>query len=173
MRRLLIVGLVAMVLLTGCGEFWADQGTASRTSAEARLRSAEAERQNAQAAIIEAQASGAMAESQARALEQSVSAVVELADDGDTVMVLAAITLAVLAFAGWAVWQMARRPVAHPQYQAPPQLRQVATIETVEGAFQIEQAPQESTAAFLLRLQLLAAQAAQREQALIEAPKRR
>jgi hypothetical protein len=160
------------VLLSGCGSFWEDQGTASRTSAEARLRSAEAARQNAQAAIIDAESRGAMAESQAAALRQSVDAVVDLADDGDTVLVLAIVMLAVLAFAGWAVWHVARRPVAAPQYQAPPQPRQIATVETVEGRFQIEQAPQETHAAFLLRVQLLAAQAAQREQALLEAPKR-
>jgi hypothetical protein len=165
--------MIAAIVLAGCGSFWEDQGTASRTSAEARLRSAEAARQNAQAAIIDAESRGAMAESQARALEQSVDAVVDLADDGDTVMVLAAISLGVLAFAGWAVWQMARRPVAVPRYEPAPQPRQIATIQTDAGqVFQIEQQPQESTAAFLLRLQLVAAQAAQREQALLEAPRR-
>jgi hypothetical protein len=75
-------------------------------------------------------------------------------------------------FAGFVIWQMNRRPVAAPRYEVPSQPRQIATVETVEGRFQIEQQPQESTAQFLLRLQLLAAQAAQREQALLEAPKR-
>ena len=172
MKKLLAVAMIAAIVLTGCGSFWEDQGTASRTSAEARLRSAEAARQNAQAAIIDAESRGAMAESQARALEQSVDAVVDLADDGEYVMLLAAITLGVLAFAGWALWQMARRPVAAPRYEPQQQPRQIATVSTVEGQWQIEQAPQETHAAFLLRVQLMAAQAAQREQALLEAPAR-
>jgi hypothetical protein len=89
------------------------------------------------------------------------------------VLVLAIVMLAVLAFAGWAVWHVARRPVAAPQYQAPPQPRQIATVETDGGrVIQIEQAPQETSAQFQLRLYLLAAQAAQQEQALLEAPKR-
>jgi hypothetical protein len=160
-----------LVLLTGCGSFWEDQGAASKTSAEARLRSAEAARQNAQAAIIDAEARGAMAESQARALEQSVDAVVDLSDDGEYIVLFAGLALAVLTFAGFVIWQMGRRPVAAPRYEVPSQPRQIATVETVEGRFQIEQQPQESTVAFLLRLQLVAAQAAQREQALLEAPR--
>jgi len=50
--KVLIVIMVGLVLLSGCGSFWEDQGTASRTSAEARLRQAEAERQNAQPQLV-------------------------------------------------------------------------------------------------------------------------
>jgi hypothetical protein len=140
------------------------------------LRSAEAARQNAQAAIIDAEARGAMAESQARALEQSIDAVVDLSDDGEYIMLFAGLALAVLVFTGFAgfvIWQMGLRRVTTPYYDPTPQPRQIATItdDNDQPIWKIEQQPQESTAQFLLRLQIVAAQAAQREQALLEAPR--
>jgi hypothetical protein len=168
---MLAVFMLAALLLGGCGSFWEDQGTASRTLAEARLRSAEAARQNAQAAIIDAEARGAMAESQARALEQSVDAVVDLSDDGEYIALFAGLALAVLVFAGFVVWQMNRRPVAAPRYEPQQQPRQIATIKDDwdHPIFQIEQAPHETFEHFMFRVNV---QAARATQVLLEAPKR-
>jgi len=170
--KVLIVIMVGLVLLSGCGSFWEDQGTASRTSAEARLRQAEAERQNAQAAIIDAEARGALAESQAAALSTTIDAnadlmrhAVALADSGEYVWLFAGLAFGVLGFAGWTIWMMARRPAAAPA--ATPAPRQIAVIEAAGERFQLEQGEQESHAAFLFRVQVLAERAAEREQKLL------
>lgn len=177
MVRKLLILIMASVMLTGCAGFWDDQGEASRTSAEARLRQAEAARQNAQAAIIDAEARGALAASQAEALRTTIDAnsdlmrqAVDLADNGEYVWLFAAVALGVLAFAGWAIWATHRRPaaVAPP---APAGPRQVARIETVQGQWLLEQGEGESHAAFLMRVQALAAQAAARERVLLEGPR--
>jgi hypothetical protein len=163
------------MLLSGCGSFWEDQGTASRLSAEARRASALAAQRDAEAAIIDAEARGAMAESQADALRQSVGAVVDLADDGEYIALFAGVMLAVLAFTGFVIWATHRRPVVASHYEPLPQSRQIATIKDDRDRimFEIEQQPHETTAQFQVRLYLLAAQAAQREEALLlEAPKR-
>jgi hypothetical protein len=164
--RILIVIMAGLLLLTGCGSYWEDQGTAAVRNASARQAQAEAARQNAEAAIIEARAQGALAESQAQALTQSVGAVVDLADDGEYVVVFAGIAFAVLAFAGWAIWAMARRPAA----AAPPpverhQPRQWLTIETTGGPVRMIQEPHETQQEFTLRVALLAARLSEAETA--------
>jgi hypothetical protein len=170
--RTIIVGLIAILLLSGCGDFWRDQGRAAVGNATARQSQARAAQQNAEAAIIDAEARGAMAESQARALEQSVGAVVDLADDGEYVAVFAGIALAALVLAGVTVWAVMRRPVPVEKRADQDQLK-IAVIEMADGVrWQLEQGPQESHAAFLLRLQLLAVDAAQREQQLLLAAPR-
>jgi hypothetical protein len=65
--------------------------------------------------------------------------------------------------------------VVASHYEPLPQSRQIATIKDDRDRimFEIEQQPHETTAQFQVRLYLLAAQAAQREEALLlEAPKR-
>jgi len=120
MKRTLIAItiLAAAVLLAGCGSFWEDQGAASRTSAEARLRQAEAERQNAQAAIIDAEARGALAQSQARALTTAMDAnadltrqAVALADRGEVLWLGAGLAVLGLVIGGLGLVLAARRPV--------------------------------------------------------------
>lgn len=172
MVRLLVVFMVATIVLAGCGSFWEDQGTASRTSADARLGQAEAARQNAQAAIIDAQGRGALAESQAHALRTTIDAnadltrqAVSLADNGEYVWLFAGLAFGVLGFAGWTIWMMARRPASAPA--AAPAPRQIAVIEAAGERFQLEQGEQESHAAFLFRVQVLAERAAEREQKLL------
>lgn len=159
-RRTIILAL-AMLLLTGCGSFWEDQGTAAVTSASARRAQAEAARENARAAIIDAEARGAMAESQADALRQSVDAVVNLADDGEYVGMFAAIAFAVLAFAGWTIWATHR----HPAMPAPPPpARRVAVIEAGGQRLQLEQAADETPAMFVWRVEEIAARMEANEQ---------
>lgn len=164
MVKTLIVIMAGLVLLSGCGSFWEDQGTAAVRNANARQAQAEAARQNAQAAIIEAQAQGALAESQADALRTSVDAVVDLADDGEYVMVFAALAFGVLAFAGLAIWVTHRRSAAAP---APPpaaeQRRQWLTIETQSGPVRMIQEPHETPQEFTLRVALLAARLSELE----------
>lgn len=157
MRTKVLIVIMAGLLLTGCAGFWEDQGTASRTSAEARLRQAEAARQNAQAAILDAEARGALAESQAQALTQSIDAVTDLADDGEYVGLFAGIAFAVLGFAGWAIWATHRRP-------AMPAARKMAVIEAGGQRLQLEQGSDETTAAFVFRVQQIAAQMEASEQ---------
>ena len=172
MVKIAAVAMIAVMVLAGCGSFWQDQGTASRTQAEARLRQAEAARQNAQAAIIDAESRGALAESQAHALRTTIDAnadltrqAVSMADNSEYVWVFASIALAVLVFAGLVVGLVMRRPTAS---------RQVATIETMDGTtLRMIQEPAETHAAFLLRVNAAAFAAAEREQRLIDAPKTR
>lgn len=172
MRRLTVIAVIlAGLVLAGCGSFWEAQGDASRTSAEARLRQAEAERQNAQAAIIDAEARGAMAESQAQALTTAMDANVDitrqaisLADNGEYVWLFAALAFGVLAFAGWTIWAMARRPASQA---APPAPRQVAIIEAAGERLRLEQGEQETPAAFVFRVEQIAARAAERERKLL------
>ena len=147
-RKATILAL-AVLMLSGCGSFWEDQGTAAVSNADARRAQAEAARQNAEAAIIDAQARGALAESQARALTQSVNAVVDLADDGEYVGAFAAIAFAVLGFAGWAIWATHRHP-------APP-ARKKAVIEAGGRLLQLEQGADETPAAFVWRVEQIAA----------------
>lgn len=126
------ITLAAAVLLAGCGSFWEDQGAASRTSAEARLRQAEAQRQNAQAAIIDAEARGALAESQAGALTTAMDAnadltrqTVALADRGEYIWLGAGLAVLGLVIGGFGMLLAARRPVViMPTAPEPP--RQLA-----------------------------------------------
>lgn len=171
-RSTVILVILAGLVLAGCGSFWEAQGDASRTSAEARLRQAEAERQNAQAAIIDAEARGAMAESQAQALTTAMDANVDitrqaisLADNGEYVWLFAALAFGVLAFAGWTIWAMARRPVS--QAAAPALPRQIAIIEAAGERLRLEQGEQETPAAFVFRVEQIAARAAERERKLL------
>ena len=154
-RRMTILALAGL-LLTGCGGFWEDQGTAAVTGAEARRAQAEAARQNAQAAIIDAEARGAMADATGRALEKSVDAVVDLADDGEYVAAFAAISFAVLAFAGAVIW------VTHRQPAIP--ARKTARIEAGGRLLQLEQGTDETPAAFVFRVQEIAARMEASEQ---------
>ena len=165
MVKILIVIMAGLVLLSGCGSFWEDQGTASRTSAEARLRQAEAERQNAEAAIIDAQGRGALAESQAHALRTTIDAnadltrqAVSMADNSKYVWVFAGLAFAVLAFAGWTIWTMARRPAApaSPARIDVPQIERGVTIETVAGTIRLVQEPEETRYHFMVRVRTLA-----------------
>lgn len=165
---LLVVVVCGMLVMAGCGSFWEDQGTASRTSAEARLRQAEAARQNAQAAIIDAQARGALADSQADALRSSIDSLVDLADDGEYVWLFAGLAFAILAFAGWAIWATHRRPAAPPP-EAP---RQIVMLETPAGPVRMIREARETPEQFALRVALLAAQLSTQERTLIEAPRR-
>jgi len=130
MKRTLIAItiLAAAVLLAGCGSFWEDQGAASRTAAEARLRQAEAQRQNAQAAIIDAEARGALADSQARALTTAMDAnadltrqAVALADRSEILWLGAGLAVLGLVIGGLGLLLAARRPVVVvPTAPAPP-----------------------------------------------------
>ena len=165
MVKILIVIMAGLVLLSGCGSFWEDQGTASRTSAEARLRQAEAERQNAEAAIIDAQGRGALAESQAHALRTTIDAnadltrqAVSMADNSKYVWVFAGLAFAVLAFAGWTIWTMARRPAApaSPARIDVPQIERGVTIETVAGTIRLVQEPEVTRYHFMVRVRTLA-----------------
>lgn len=170
MVRILIVIMAGLVLLSGCGSFWEDQGEASRTQAQAALRRAEAERQNAQAAIIDAEARGALAESQAAALSTTIDAnadlmrqAVSLADNGEYVWIIAGLSLGMLVFAGWVIWTMARRPAAAPAPPPPqivpqivPQIGRGVTIETVAGTIRLVQEPEETRYHFMLRVRSLA-----------------
>lgn len=178
MRKATVIAVIlAGLVLAGCGSFWEAQGEASRTSAQARLRQAEAERQNAQAAIIDAEARGALAQSQADALRTTINAnasltrqAVALADRSEYVWIFVGLAFAVLAFAGWTIWMMGRRPAAAPA--AAPAPRQIAVIEAAGERFQLEQGEQESHAAFLFRVQVLAERAAEREQKLLTGGRR-
>ena len=171
MDRILVVFMAAL-LLAGCGSFWEYQGEASRTASEARLRQAEAARQNAAAAIIDAEGRGQLAESQARALTTTINAnadltrqAVALADSSEYVWLFAGLAFAVLGFAGWTIWMMARRPAAAATEAPAP--RRIAVIEAAGGRFQLEQGEQESHAAFLFRVNALAERVAEREQKLL------
>lgn len=158
--------LGALFVFAGCGSFWQAQGDASRTSAQARLRSAEAERQNAQAAIIDAEARGALAESQAAALTTTINAnadltrsAISLADNGEYVILFAVIALAGLALAAFGIWSGARRPVAIPTHQPPvmlPALKPGITIESIAGPVRLEQADGETRYHFMIRVRDLA-----------------
>lgn len=159
MVKILIVIMAGLVLLSGCASFWEDQGTAAVTGAEARRAQAEAAQENARAAIIDAEARGTMAESQAQALTQSVDAVVDLADDGEYVGAFAAIAFAVLGFASLVIWVTHRRP-AMP---APPP-RKMAVIEAGGQRLQLEQGADETPAAFVWRVQQIAAHMETNEQ---------
>lgn len=128
-RTIVIIILAAVVLLlAGCGSFWEDQGAASRTAAEARLRQAEAQRQNAQAAIIDAEARGALADSQARALTTAMDAnadltrqAVALADRSEILWLGAGLAVLGLVIGGLGLLLAARRPVVVvPTAPAPP-----------------------------------------------------
>lgn len=166
MRKLIMLLALAALLLAGCGDFWAAQGDASRTAAQARLRSAEAERQNAQAAIIDAEARGALAESQAAALMTTIDANVDLArqaislaDNGEYVVLFALVALAGLALAAFGVWSSARRPVVIPAHQPPstlPALKPGITIESIAGPVRLEQADGETRYHFMLRVREIA-----------------
>ena len=160
MIRITTILLLAVLMLSGCGSFWEDQGTAAVSNADARRAQAEAARQNAQAAIIDAEARGAMAESQADALRQSVDAVVNLADDGEYVWAFAAITFAVLAFAGLTIWATHRQPAI----PAPPPARKMARIEAGGRLLQLEQGADETPAAFVWRVEQIAARMEASEQ---------
>ncbi len=174
MIKLLLPLLAITLFLAGCGSYWTDQGAASRTSAEARLRQAEAARQNAQAAIIDAEARGALAASQAEALRSTIDAnsdlmhqAVRLADNSEYVWLFAGLAFGVLGFAGWAIWAAHRRPAAAETHAA---ARQIATIETMQSSLRLVQEPGETHAAFLLRVNAAAFAAAEREQRMIDAP---
>lgn len=167
MVRILVVFMAALLVLTGCGSFWEDQGTASKTAAQARLSQAEAARQNAQAAIIDAEGRGALAESQARALTRTIDAnadltrqAIGLADNGEYVWLFAGLAFGVLAFAGWTIWTMARRPAAAPaappRIEVLPQLERGITIQTVAGPIRLVQAPEETRYHFVMRVRAVA-----------------
>jgi hypothetical protein len=181
-RLFRLVVVVMVVLLAGCGSYWEDQGAASRTAAEARLRQAEAERGNARAAIIDAEARGALAQSQARALNRAMDANVDLtrqavamADDGEYVMVLALVALGALGLAATVVMMQLRRPVvergAEPMVvSALPALpARGLTIETRAGRVRLVQEPEETRYHFMLRVREVAG--ALEAQALLDAPK--
>lgn len=171
---MLVVVVCGVLVLAGCGSFWEDQGTASRTSAEARLRQAEAARENARAAIIDAEARGSLADSQAYALRSSIDSLVDLADDGEYVWLFAGLAFAIIAFAGWAIWATHRRPAVVESQQLPEVRRlQGITIETAAGPVRLVQEPQETPEQFTLRVALLAAAMATQERTLLEAPPRR
>lgn len=165
---ILLISLLALLAMAGCGSYWADQGAASRTSAEARLRQADAARQSAQAAIIDAEARGALAQSQAQALTAAMNQnsrltrdIVDLVDNSEFVWLLGGVAVLALLVAA-AAW---RRPLAPPI--TPPRLVQVAQIETVAGRIELIQQPDESPAQFVSRLQAVAIQAAAAEQKLL------
>ena len=173
MKKLLVV-VLAGLLLSGCGSFWESQGEASRTQAQAALRRAEAERQSAQAQIIDAEARGALAQSQAKALTTAMDANVDitrqaisLADNGEYVVVLGAVSLAALALALVVVVTHGRRPTA-AQADAPMVVERGLVIETPFGPVQMLQAPGESWREFVARVQMLAAVSAAQ---MLAAPK--
>ncbi|HSN77866.1 MAG TPA: hypothetical protein VL334_22550 [Anaerolineae bacterium] len=163
-KSVLIVAMVAGLLLAGCGSFWEDQGAASRTSAEARLRQAEAARQEAAAAVIDAEGRGALAESQAHALRTTIDAnadltrqAVAMADSSEYVWLFAGLAFAVLGFAGWTIWTMARRPAAAPALPPDvPQIGRGVTIETTAGQLRLVQKPEETRYHFMVRVRSLA-----------------
>ena len=161
--RKLIPLILASLLLAGCGDYWADQGAASRMSSEARLR-------NAQAAILDAEARNTMADSQADALRTSVDAVVDLAGSGEEyVWLFAGIAFAALAFAGWAIWATHRQPTA----PAPPDTpRHVVMLETPAGPVRMIREQQETPEQFALRVAMLAAKLSADESRLLDAPRR-
>ncbi len=173
--KTIIILAAAALLLAGCGDFWADQGRASRTSAEARLRQAEAARQNAQAAIIDAEARGALAKSQAEALTMAMRTntditrqAIDIADSSEYVWLFAGLAALALVLAVVAVVAIARRT---ERQQAPP--RQIATIEAAAGVVRLVQEPDESHAEFLMRIHAAALLAAEREERLLLTDARR
>jgi hypothetical protein len=95
-----------------------------------------------------------------------------MADNSEYVWVFASIALAVLLFSGVVVGLVMRRPAAPAAERPAP--RQVATIETMDGAsLRLIQELGETHAAFLLRVNAAAFAAAEREQRLIDAPRTR
>lgn len=189
MRKLTIINLaLAALLLAGCGDFWADQGQASRTSAEARRIQAEAERQSAQAQIIDAQARGNLAESQAHALTTTINAnadltrqAVALADNSEYIWLFAGIAVVGLGIGAMGIWQAGRRPVmvvpaAEPRVQVTtPALKPGITIESIAGPVRIEQQEGETRYHYMLRVRQMAEaiQAAEERMLLAEPEVRR
>jgi len=173
MKRTLIAItiLAAAVLLAGCGSFWEDQGAASRTSAEARLRQAEAERQNAQAAIIDAEARGALAQSQARALTTAMDAnasltrqAVALADRGEVLWLGAGLAVLGLVIGGLGLVLAARRPVvivpaqqASPAQQLSRPQRGIIIESEAGGRVLVEPEPGETRYYYMQRVRQIAA----------------
>ena len=184
MRRLTIILLaLAALLLAGCGDYWQDQGQASRTAAEARRIQAEAERQSAQAQIIDAEARGALAESQAHALTTTINAnadltrqAISLADQGEYVWLFAGIAALGLAIGALGVYLAGRRPVVMlpstpPAPAPPPALKPGIVIESIAGPVRVEQQPGESRYHFMIRVrQVAAAIEAAEQQYLLGAP---
>lgn len=170
MVRKLIPIMLASLLLTGYGSFWEDQGEAARTRAAAQAAQAEAAKQNAEAAIIDAQSRGALAASQADALHASTNALVDLADDGEYVWLFAGLALAILAFAGWAIWATHRRPAATPPAEA---RRQYIMLETPVGCVRMIREPQETPEQFTIRVAMLAAALGTEEARMLAPPTRR
>ena len=171
-RTIVIIILAAVVLLlAGCGSFWEDQGAASRTAAEARLRQAEAQRQNAQAAIIDAEARGALANSQARALTTAMDAnasltrqAVALADRGEYVWLGAGLAVLGLAIGGLGLVLAARRPVvivpaqqASPAQQLSRPQRGIIIESEVGGRVLVEPEPGETRYYYMQRVRQIAA----------------
>jgi hypothetical protein len=170
MRQLTIIGLaLAALLLAGCGDYWADQGQASRTAAEARRLQAEAQRQSAQAQIIDAQARGSLAESQAKALTTTINAnadltrqAISLADNSEYIWLFAGIAVFGLAIGGLGVYLAGRRQVMvvpsapEPPVVMRPALKPGITIESIAGPVRIEQQDGETRYHYMLRVRQVA-----------------
>jgi hypothetical protein len=78
-----------------------------------------------------------------------------------------------LALAGVTIWTHRRQPAPVAPRHVEQRQPEWVTIEMADGVqWRLEQGPQESYAAFLLRIQLMAAKAAQREQQLLLTPPR-
>jgi hypothetical protein len=169
-RRIFFLVLV-MLLTAGCGDYWASEGVASRTQAEARLRQADAANANARAAIIDAEARGALAQSQAGALTQAMTInsdltrqAVLLADKSEYVLALGAMALGAMLLALVVVVRHGGPSPATTREQP----RAVILLETADGrVLRLVQEPGESLAAFEAQAEALTAPDAMR---LLAAP---
>lgn len=178
----LIVMVWLAMAVSGCGDYWEDQGAAARAAAQAKIGQAEAARQNAQAAIIDAEARGALAESQSRALTSAmgtnsdlVREAVSLADTSEYTYLIAGLLLAVIVFLMTGMIILARRQptiVIHPSETVLDQARMLPRaiyIETPAGAVAVEQEDGETRSAYMERVRLIADQLNSR---MISAPRR-
>lgn len=162
MKSVTIALLLAVVVLSGCTSFWQDQGEAARTRSEASRLSAVAKQQNAQAAIIDAQARGALADSQAKALDTTVRANVDLAnraislaDRGEYVWLMAIVLLAVLAAVVFVVYAFTQRPVVidnRPIEWPAIAAQRGIWIETPYGRVLVEPQPGETRYHYVVRV---------------------
>lgn len=151
-KTLVIMLLVSIsVLGGGCAGFWADQGEAAKSTARAREIAAQAAQDNARAAVIEAQSTGALAKSQAEALDRTIVALVDLSTvDDKYAMIFAGFLLLVLVGIGIGVFILLSSRTNPGPVQ--PNKPYGMLIETRNGIVPLVQKPEETVHQFYLRV---------------------